>query len=58
MPNLKLEDLDKSPISFDLTEEDIKSIKGGTVSKPLPTCPFPIQIYIIRIAPAPIDLEP
>ncbi|MDJ0799327.1 MAG: hypothetical protein QNJ51_21340 [Calothrix sp. MO_167.B12] len=29
MSNIKLENLDNSPIDFDLSEEDITSIKGG-----------------------------
>ncbi|MDJ0617080.1 MAG: hypothetical protein QNJ63_10095 [Calothrix sp. MO_192.B10] len=29
MSNIKLENLDNSPIDFDLSEEDLTSIKGG-----------------------------
>ncbi|MDJ0737015.1 MAG: hypothetical protein QNJ47_23595 [Nostocaceae cyanobacterium] len=30
MGNIKFEDLDDSPIDFDLSEEDFNSIKGGS----------------------------
>lgn len=57
MANINLEDLDNGPISFDLSEEDIDAIKGGTfgIYPTYPIWPFPIRIYIIRIYPAPID---
>ncbi|MBW4593954.1 MAG: hypothetical protein KME46_13805 [Brasilonema angustatum HA4187-MV1] len=32
MESIKVEDLDNEPISFDLTEEDLQSIKGGSTT--------------------------
>lgn len=60
MANINLEDLDNGPISFDLSEEDIDAIKGGTfgvypIYPIYPIWPFPIRIFIVRIYPAPID---
>ncbi len=57
MKNLQIDNLDEQPISFDLTDEDIESIKGGTavidnISATKP--PFPIKITAIRIYPSPI----
>ncbi|MBP5972765.1 hypothetical protein HW132_08455 [Brasilonema sp. CT11] len=32
MESIKVEDLDNEPISFDLSEEDLQSIKGGSTA--------------------------
>ncbi|HLP89056.1 MAG TPA: hypothetical protein VK184_10760 [Nostocaceae cyanobacterium] len=65
MPNIKLEDLDTSPISFELSTEDINSIKGGTKLPGLPPN-FPLEYFpgksprwsvIIISPPPPTDPE-
>ncbi|KAB8330500.1 hypothetical protein SD80_027910 [Scytonema tolypothrichoides VB-61278] len=63
MESIKLEDLDNEPISFDLSEEDLQSIKGGsTTINTIPDGkkPFPIKIspYPICISPYPIKISP
>ncbi|BAY22133.1 hypothetical protein NIES2100_18960 [Calothrix sp. NIES-2100] len=55
MGQLNIDNLDDEPISFDLTDEDVQSIKGGVaaiedISIP-PNRPFPIKITAIRIHP-------
>ena len=59
MGSIKLEDLNNEPISFDLTEEDLKSIKGGNTSPNHPHIgvkyPFPIRIHVIIIKAPPIN---
>jgi hypothetical protein len=58
MAHLQIDNLDDQPISFDLTDEDIESIKGGTavvddgdVSKkrPFPTKATDIKCKDIRV---------
>jgi len=62
MANIQLENLDNSPISFDLSPEDIEVIKGGTTAPvaassinpfPIIIVAFPIRIYTIIIKAAP-----
>jgi hypothetical protein len=62
MESIKLEDLDNEAISFDLSEEDLQSIKGGSTT--INTIsdgkkPFPIKIspYPICISPYPIRIS-
>ncbi|MBW4627750.1 MAG: hypothetical protein KME49_20155 [Brasilonema octagenarum HA4186-MV1] len=60
MESIKIADLDNEPISFDLSQEDLNSIKGGTTTlnstNDQAKTVFPIRIvrYPIRITPFPI----
>lgn len=58
MENLQIDNLDEQPISFDLTDEDIESIKGGIktidISSISTKPPFPIKITAIPIHSSPI----
>ena len=65
MESIKLEDLENEPISFDLSQEDLQSIKGGSTTlddniSSVEKIRFPIKIspYPIKISPYPIKISP
>jgi hypothetical protein len=56
-----IENWDNEPISFDLSDEDLKAIKGGATISDIPSDikhGFPIRITAIRIHPFPIRISP